>query len=291
MISKAASRPWRLASSLLILLSQSLSLAQETRPLRQFGIAADCDTFVTANPGDICFDTAQAADITLAQFTMWNPVLGGPDGERCPTQFLAGYQYCVGVSGPAITNGTNNQLASPGPFTLNATNATFTPFQAGAAIAAFNGSFYIGVDPLVTCQDCPNNGYLFSVSDDRSATVSPISGPHRVFVSNSTGALSYVKEEEENDAEETGDDTMERLEKGFTFTEGGFIEAGSGVFEFGIMSGQELKPLEWEACEVMGMEMTWKVFVQGIGMGRSGDAQGEELGECVAFMALGRDVS
>ncbi|KAL8982608.1 MAG: hypothetical protein Q9205_002935 [Flavoplaca limonia] len=298
MTSKPASRPFRLASAFILLLSQGLALAQGTKPLRQPGIAPSCNAFVTANSGDICVDTAQAAGITLAQLTMWNPVLGEPEGENCPTQFLAGYEYCVGVSQMTTTNTMTNMtanmttqnLAPSSLFTLNATNATFTPFQQGAPIAAFNGSFYIGVDPLVTCQDCPNNGYLFSVSGDRCATVSPISGPHKMFVSESSGALGYGEGE---GGSSTGEED-ERMEKGFTYTEGGFIQMGDGIFDFGVILEDNVDPLGWEACEVKGMEGVWRVFVQGIGRGREGPEgevlRGGEDENCVEFLAVGTGV-
>lgn len=156
MISKHASRSWRLASSVVLLLNQGLALAQGTKSLTQFGIAEDCNAFVRANAGDICYDTALENRITLAQLSMWNPVLG-PDGKDCPTQFLAGYSYCVGVSENVTANPNSAALApqNPSSFTLNATNATLTPLQHGTAIAAFNGSFYIGLDPAVACKNCP----------------------------------------------------------------------------------------------------------------------------------------
>ncbi|KAL8672275.1 MAG: hypothetical protein Q9168_003245 [Polycauliona sp. 1 TL-2023] len=353
MNSNAVSRPWRLASLVLMLLDQSLTLAQGTQAPRQPGIAASCTTFVTVNPGDTCFDTAQAAGITLAQLTMWNPVLGGPhgdkcptqflagneycvgvtpakgihkptlgfqqpptqsgiaancnayveakpgdtcvdtakaagitlaqltmwnpvlggpDGDKCPTQFLAGYEYCIRIDGVATMNGDNPKLALEDSFRLNATNTTFTPFQnGGQAIAAINGSFFIGVDPLIFCKDCPSNTSLYSVSKDRCAIFSNV-GPHQIFVSNSTGSLSYVQEVKGGDdmAGEKG------MEQGFTVTEGGFIKPGSGVFTFAIGSGQ---PLEWEACEVQGMKGVWQVFVQGIG-------SAVKVEECVQFVAV-----
>ncbi|KAL8855023.1 MAG: hypothetical protein Q9221_000220 [Calogaya cf. arnoldii] len=300
MISKPTSRPRRLASSIVLFLTQGLTLAQETIPkpsststtrLHQFGIAADCNAFIVAKPGDICFDTAANYKITLEQLAMWNPVLG-PNGKDCPTQFLAEYEYCVGVSGIPDAGETPDvggtprisMIASPGPFTLNATNDTVSPFQNGAGIAATNGSFYIGVDALVTCQDCPNNGYLFSVSDDSCATVSPISGPEKMFVSTSTGALGYGDEEEE----EKEGERKERMEKGFKYAEGGFIAEGRGVFEFGVLLKGVIEPLGWEACAVKGMEDVWRVFAKGIGRGRPGEAErGGESEKCVDILALG----
>ena len=47
---------------------------------------------------------AQSFDITLAQLTAWNPALGYPDGHNCTTQFWAGYDYCIGVSGSSSTS-------------------------------------------------------------------------------------------------------------------------------------------------------------------------------------------
>ncbi|KAL8634837.1 MAG: hypothetical protein Q9226_009427 [Calogaya cf. arnoldii] len=170
MIYKPASRPWRPASSIVLFLNQGLTLAQETMPkpnsmsttgLTQFGIAADCNAFIVADPGDICFDTA--ANMKLR----WNNLQCGIqclafNRAACPQQFLAGYENCVGVSGtpdagetPRVGRTPPSMTASSGPFTLNATNDTVSPFQNGAGIAATNGSFYIGVDALVTCQDCP----------------------------------------------------------------------------------------------------------------------------------------
>ncbi|KAL8761669.1 MAG: hypothetical protein Q9184_002228 [Pyrenodesmia sp. 2 TL-2023] len=82
--------------------------------LTRLGIAADCNAFVRANAGDICYDTALKYGITLAQLTMWNTVLGYPDGKNCSTQFWTGYDYCVGVSGTVTTSPVVNGPSAPG---------------------------------------------------------------------------------------------------------------------------------------------------------------------------------
>ncbi|KAL8726293.1 MAG: hypothetical protein Q9166_006795 [cf. Caloplaca sp. 2 TL-2023] len=69
----------------------------------QAGIVDSCNAFAYARVEDTCYQMAQRFHITLAQLTTWNPDLGYPDGRNCTTQFWAGYDYCVGVSGPSTT--------------------------------------------------------------------------------------------------------------------------------------------------------------------------------------------
>ncbi|CAD6594277.1 MAG: hypothetical protein ASARMPREDX12_008557 [Alectoria sarmentosa] len=70
----------------------------------QSGIAKNCNAFAYADTNDTCYDMSQSFDITLAQLTTWNPVLGYPDGHNCTTQFLTGYDYCVGVPGTSASS-------------------------------------------------------------------------------------------------------------------------------------------------------------------------------------------
>ena len=60
----------------------------------QDGIDPNCSAFYYVNRGDTCYDVSQEYNLTLAQFTQWNPALGPPDGHNCSTQFWAGYDYC-----------------------------------------------------------------------------------------------------------------------------------------------------------------------------------------------------
>ena len=55
---------------------------------------------------------SQNFHITLAQLTTWNPILGYPDGHNCTTQFWAGYDYCVGVSGSPTSSSTTSSESS-----------------------------------------------------------------------------------------------------------------------------------------------------------------------------------
>ncbi|KAL8991822.1 MAG: hypothetical protein Q9169_007622 [Polycauliona sp. 2 TL-2023] len=93
---------WHTILALASLSHRGLILAQNatSTSLTQVGITADCNKFTYANPDDTCDETAQLFGITRAQLAIWNPVLG-LDGTYCETQFWAGYDYCVGVSGTA----------------------------------------------------------------------------------------------------------------------------------------------------------------------------------------------
>lgn len=73
----------------------------------QLGIAKNCNAFAYAIDGDTCYDMSQRFHITLAQLTTWNPALGYPDGHNCTTEFWAGYDYCVGIQGSAISSTTS----------------------------------------------------------------------------------------------------------------------------------------------------------------------------------------
>ncbi|KAI1212568.1 uncharacterized protein F4807DRAFT_450236 [Annulohypoxylon truncatum] len=64
----------------------------------QTGIAANCDKFAEAVPGQGCYDFAAANGVTAAQLYAWNKVLGA-NGENCSTMLWGGEWYCVGVSG------------------------------------------------------------------------------------------------------------------------------------------------------------------------------------------------
>lgn len=250
----------------------------------QAGTAADCSKFTRANAGDTCNDTAMKNGITLAQLIIWNPALGGPDGRDCPTKFLAGYDYCIGVNGAGTTNLTPSALeASSSSFTLEATNATFTALHNGTThITALNGSFYIGVDPARYSPTAIN------VTSDGCASLAEESGGRAVFVSTSSGALSYAVEE----GEITGE-TSERMEKRFRFVEGAFMRPGRGIFEFGVELQDKFAARGWEACpteDLPGMEQILKVFAKGTERGKEGSegkaATGEE-GDCVKFLAVG----
>ncbi|KAL8705753.1 MAG: hypothetical protein Q9201_001148 [Fulgogasparrea decipioides] len=79
------------------------SVNSTTSAPTQAGIVDSCNAFAYARADDTCYQMAQRFYISLAQLTAWNPVLGYPDGHNCTTQFWAGYDYCVGVSGPSTT--------------------------------------------------------------------------------------------------------------------------------------------------------------------------------------------
>ncbi|KAG9963623.1 hypothetical protein KCU61_g3456, partial [Aureobasidium melanogenum] len=73
----------------------------------QSGIVSNCNKFVEAVSGDYCSKFASDNGITTAQLYAWNPVLGST-GQNCDTAFFAGYDYCVGISGPTTT--TTSQI-------------------------------------------------------------------------------------------------------------------------------------------------------------------------------------
>ena len=107
----------------------------------QVGIVEGCNAFAFCSANDTCYDMSQRFDITLAQFTTWNPVLGYPDGHNCTTQFWAGYDYCVGVSGGSGGSSSTNIESS------SSTSSLPYPTQSGIApacskyIEAKNGDY------------------------------------------------------------------------------------------------------------------------------------------------------
>jgi hypothetical protein len=60
----------------------------------QPGIVSYCDAFTTAPANGTCYDFTLEYHISLEELTIWNPVLGYPDGHNCTTQFWTGYDYC-----------------------------------------------------------------------------------------------------------------------------------------------------------------------------------------------------
>ncbi|KAL8688211.1 MAG: hypothetical protein Q9218_005821 [Villophora microphyllina] len=93
--------------------SGSKSNSTATSPT-QVGISTRCDAYAYADTGDTCNEMSQRFHITLAQLTTWNPVLGYPDGGNCTTQFWAGYDYCVGVTGNPVSVPTASTSSPPG---------------------------------------------------------------------------------------------------------------------------------------------------------------------------------
>ena len=88
----------------------------------QSGIPASCTQYAIAQSGDGCYSFSQLFDITQQALESWNPVLG-PNGEKCDTDFFAGYWYCIG------TKGTSSSTITP---TLSPTaSATPSPVQSG----------------------------------------------------------------------------------------------------------------------------------------------------------------
>ncbi|KAL8350544.1 hypothetical protein RB598_005716 [Gaeumannomyces tritici] len=63
----------------------------------QGGQAANCNKWVMAQAGDGCWAIADRSGIQLADFYLWNTVLG-KDGSECGTMIWPEYWYCVGVS-------------------------------------------------------------------------------------------------------------------------------------------------------------------------------------------------
>ena len=94
----------------------------------QVGIAKNCNAFAYADTNDTCYDMSQSFDITLAQLTTWNPVLGYPDGHNCTTQFWTGYDYCVGVPGTSTSSssisGESSATISSLPYQTQSASAT-----------------------------------------------------------------------------------------------------------------------------------------------------------------------
>ncbi|KAI1109681.1 hypothetical protein F5Y14DRAFT_444510 [Nemania sp. NC0429] len=72
----------------------------------QSGIVANCNKFKNAVSGDYCVKFAADNGITPDQLYAWNAILG-PNGANCATQFQAGVDYCVGVSGMSSTTTTS----------------------------------------------------------------------------------------------------------------------------------------------------------------------------------------
>lgn len=71
---------------------------------------------------------SQSFRITLAQLTTWNSVLGYPDGRNCTTQFWAGYDYCVGVSGTPVSSSSPSTPPSATTSSLSyPTQSNITP--------------------------------------------------------------------------------------------------------------------------------------------------------------------
>jgi LysM repeat protein len=103
--------------------SQTTSLPYPT----QTGIDAKCNKFNNPASGDWCAKFASDNGITLDQLYAWNSILG-TNGENCGTQFQAGYDYCIGVSGASTTsNPTSTTQAS------SATTSLAYPTQSGLA--------------------------------------------------------------------------------------------------------------------------------------------------------------
>jgi LysM repeat protein len=103
--------------------SQTTSLPYPT----QTGIDAKCNKFNNPTSGDWCAKFASDNGISLDQLYAWNTILG-TNGENCGTQFQAGYDYCIGVSGGTTTSKptSTTQLSS-------ATTSLAYPTQSGLA--------------------------------------------------------------------------------------------------------------------------------------------------------------
>ena len=77
-------------------IATSTSLGTPPHPT-QPGIIPACNAYAEAYKGDYCEDFAQNHSITTDQLYAWNTILG-PKGADCATEFLAGNDYCIGVS-------------------------------------------------------------------------------------------------------------------------------------------------------------------------------------------------
>ncbi|GAB7348916.1 hypothetical protein MBLNU459_g7604t2 [Dothideomycetes sp. NU459] len=86
----------------------------ETAPT-QPGIVSYCSAFTEAKDNDTCYEFTQEYQLTMEEFTTWNPILGYPDGENCTTNFYAGYDYCVGISNSTTTTSSTSSTTSPYP--------------------------------------------------------------------------------------------------------------------------------------------------------------------------------
>ncbi|RMZ84792.1 hypothetical protein DV737_g978, partial [Chaetothyriales sp. CBS 132003] len=89
----------------------------------QSGIAADCNNYAEAKPGDDCYDFAVAHNITPSQLYEWNLILGS-NGANCSLEFQAKQYYCIGIassgtgtitSSSTSTTASSTVVAAPGP--------------------------------------------------------------------------------------------------------------------------------------------------------------------------------
>lgn len=87
--------------------TSSVTPARPTQP----GIAPACDAYAEANKGDYCEGFAQNHSITTDQLYAWNTILG-PNGANCSNEFLAGNDYCIGVSTSIATTSTPTSSSS-----------------------------------------------------------------------------------------------------------------------------------------------------------------------------------
>ena len=95
--------------------TSSVTPAHPTQP----GIAPACNAYAEANKGDYCEKFAQNHSITTDQLYAWNTILG-PNGANCSNAFLAGNDYCIGVS-------TNIATSTPTP----TSSSSAIPTQSG----------------------------------------------------------------------------------------------------------------------------------------------------------------
>jgi LysM domain len=86
----------------------------------QTGMTSSCNTFYLVQPGDQCGTIASTHGISLSNFYLWNPAVGG----SCATLFAGDYVCINVIGGPTIT-------ATPTPTGGGNGVATPTPYQAG----------------------------------------------------------------------------------------------------------------------------------------------------------------
>ncbi|CAF9915092.1 MAG: hypothetical protein ALECFALPRED_009976 [Alectoria fallacina] len=132
----------------------------------QVGIAKNCNAFAYADTNDTCYDMSQSFDITLAQFTTWNPVLGYPDGQNCTTQFWTGYDYCVGVSG---TSTSSSSISGESSATIS--SLSYQTQSASATISSLPYPTQSGITPACNkYADAKAGDYCYMFAQNNNIT-------------------------------------------------------------------------------------------------------------------------
>ena len=107
----------------------------------QSGIDPSCNKYAEPAAGQGCYDFATANNITPDQLYQWNKILGAA-GANCGTQFQAGENYCVGVSGGV----TSSPSSTP-------TKTTSTPATTTASSTAANAPSPTQIGIVASCVD------------------------------------------------------------------------------------------------------------------------------------------